>query len=162
MLGLRLKLLFDSPAIYGRERRPPKTLAAARAAAAGGAAGFPGAEAPGYRNPNSRSTYLVDDHNRRAIERIECRSNYLVNDHKRRAIERIESRSNYLVDDHNRLAIRLNLKLAPFGSGPILAARTSMSGPDPAPRFKAWPLPVLTFGPIHPSLIAPMVSGGER
>jgi len=51
--GLRLKLLFDSPAIYGRERRPPKTLAAARAAAraaaGGGAAGFPGAEAPGYR-----------------------------------------------------------------------------------------------------------------
>jgi len=64
-------LAFPSPAIYGRERRPPKTLAAARAAAgaaaAGGAARFPGAEAPGYRNPNSRSNYLVDDHKRGAI-----------------------------------------------------------------------------------------------
>jgi len=32
-LGLRLKLLFDSPAIHGRERRKRTPLAAARAAA---------------------------------------------------------------------------------------------------------------------------------
>jgi len=87
---VNLKFVFDSPAIYGRERRPPKTLAAAhaaaRAAAAGVAAGFPGAEAPGYRNPNSRSNYLVDDHKRRAIERIEYLSTCSVDDHKRGAI----------------------------------------------------------------------------
>jgi len=65
---------FDSPAIYSRERREPKPLAAAHAAAwaaAGGdVAGFPGAEAPGYGKPQLRSKYLVCDHNRRAIETL--------------------------------------------------------------------------------------------
>jgi len=52
----------------GDRLKPLLRPAPARAAAGGGAAGFPGAEAPGYRNPNSRSNYLVDDHKRRAIE----------------------------------------------------------------------------------------------
>jgi len=63
-----------------------------------GAPAFPGAEAPGYRNPNSRSNYLVDDHNRRAIENLAYRSNYLVDDHKRRAIEKLAYPSKYFVE----------------------------------------------------------------
>jgi len=104
-------LLFDSPAIHGREPRPPNPFASARAGARAEAGGgwprFPGAEAPGYRNPNSPN-YLVDDHKRRAIENPADRSNYLVDDHHGRAIENPADRSNCLVDDHHGRASKSN------------------------------------------------------